>query len=76
MFKTPKPVAYPADPNVESMDYEQGTELRDPGLTEAADYFARLASWYTQGGSKDENGQWPNLPTCSSLRSSIRQAAS
>lgn len=58
MFKTPKPVPYPADPDVESFDYSQGTELRDPSLKEVADYFARLASWYTQGGFKDEYGQW------------------
>jgi hypothetical protein len=58
MFKTDKPVPYPADPDALSYDYSQGTELRDPSLKEAADYFARLASWYTQGGFKDEYGQW------------------
>ena len=42
----------PADPNVEVYDYEQGSELRDPSMKEVADYFARLGSWYTQGGFK------------------------
>ena len=58
MFKTAKPVPYPTDPNVVSSDYSQGTELRDPSMKEVADYFTRLASWYTQGGFKDEYGQW------------------
>jgi hypothetical protein len=58
MYKTPKPVAYPSDPNQEDPNYSQGTELRDPSLKEVADYFARLASWYTQGGFKDEYGNW------------------
>jgi hypothetical protein len=58
MFKTAKSVPYPADPNVLSFYYSQGTELRDPSMKEVADYFTRLASWYTQGGFKDEYGQW------------------
>lgn len=58
MFKTDKPVPYPADPDTVSFDYSQGTELRDSSMKEAADYFARLASWYTQGGFRDEYGQW------------------
>ena len=58
MFKTSKPVPYPADPDQMDYDYEQGTELRDPSMKEVADYFARLASGYTQGGFKDEYGQW------------------
>lgn len=57
MFKTAKPVAYPADPNQLDYDYEQGTDLRDPSLKEVADYFARLVGWYTQGGFNDEFGQ-------------------
>ncbi len=58
MFKTAKPVTYPSNPDDEAPNYSQGTELRDPSLKEVADYFARLASWYTQGGFKDEYGQW------------------
>ncbi len=58
MFKTPKPVPYPADPSQLDPGYEQGTELRDPTMKEVAGYFARLASWYTKGGFKDEYGHW------------------
>lgn len=56
MFKTPKPVAYPADPNQVDWHYEQGTELRDPSLKELGDYYGRLVSWYTRGGFTDEHG--------------------
>ena len=56
MYKTEKPVAYPADPNQPTWDYEQGTELRDPSMKEVADYYARLLAWYTQGGFTDEAG--------------------
>ena len=58
MFVTDAPVAYPADPNQATWDYEQGTELRDPTCTELADYYHRLASWYVDGGFSDENGVW------------------
>jgi len=57
MFKTDKPVAYPADPDQVTWDYEQGTEFRDPTLKEVGDYYARLVSWYTQGGFTDEFGK-------------------
>jgi len=56
MFKTEKPVPYPGNPNEATWTYEQGTELRDPNLKELGDYYARLASWYTQGGFTDEYG--------------------
>lgn len=58
MFKTEKPVSYPADPNQVTWNYEQGTALRDPSMKEVADYFARLVGWYTAGGFRDELGQW------------------
>jgi len=57
MFKTEKPVPYPADPNEVTWSYEQGTEVRDPSLKELGDYYARLVSWYTQGGFTDEYGK-------------------
>ncbi len=57
MFKTDKPVTFPDDPNQVFWNYTQGTELRDPTMKEAADYFARLLSWYTQGGFTDEYGK-------------------
>jgi hypothetical protein len=58
VWKTAKPVPYPADPDEVTWNYEQGTELRDPSMKELADYYARLVSWYTQGGFKDEYGVW------------------
>jgi hypothetical protein len=58
MYKTDKPVVYPADPMQVSWDYEQGTELRDPTMKEVADYYARLLSWYTKGGFTDEFGKY------------------
>jgi len=54
MYKTEKPV----DPLKTTFDYEQGTDLRDPSMKEVGEYFARYASWYTQGGFKDEYGIW------------------
>jgi len=57
MFKTDKPVTYPADPDQVFWDYEQGKEFRDASLKEVGDYYARLVSWYTQGGFTDEYGK-------------------
>ncbi len=57
MYKTDKPVPYPADPDQVTWTYEQGTELRDPSMKEVADYYARLIAWYTQGGFTDELGK-------------------
>jgi hypothetical protein len=56
MFATPKPVLYPDDPNQVFWDYSPGTELHDVGAL--ADYYARLANWYTQGGFTDELGKF------------------
>jgi len=58
MFKTSEPVSYPSDPDQTDYQYEQGTELRDRSMKQVADYFARLFSWYTQGGFTDEYGHW------------------
>jgi Glycosyl hydrolases family 39 len=57
MYKSDKPISYPADPDQVTWDYEQGTELRDPSCKEVADYYARLMGWYTQGGFTDELGK-------------------
>ena len=57
MWKTDKPVTFPADPNQVFWDYTQGTELRDPSMKEISEYFARLLSWYTKGGFTDEFGK-------------------
>ena len=56
LWKTDKPVTYPADPNKVYWDYTQGKELRDPSGKELGDYYARLVSWYVNGGFTDENG--------------------
>jgi hypothetical protein len=56
LFKTDKPVTYPADPNQVEWNYTQGTELRDPTGKELGGYFSRLVSWYVNGGFTDENG--------------------
>jgi hypothetical protein len=57
MFKTPKPVTYPNDPDQPVWNYTQGTELRDPSMKELGDYYARLVSWYVDGGFIDEYGK-------------------
>jgi hypothetical protein len=57
LFKTPKPVTYPSDPNEVDWQYTQGTELVDPSGKALGDYYARLVSWYTKGGFTDENGK-------------------
>ncbi|MFZ0295020.1 MAG: glycosyl hydrolase family 39 [Candidatus Sulfotelmatobacter sp.] len=56
MFTTPKPVVYPDDPGQVFWDYSQGTELANVQVL--ADYYARLAGWYTQGGFTDELGKF------------------
>lgn len=57
MYKTDKPVRYPADPNQVTWEYEKGNELRDASMQEVAAYYARLLAWYTQGGFADEYGK-------------------
>jgi hypothetical protein len=49
MFNSDKPVLYPTDPDEIAWNYEQGTQLRDASMKEVADYWARVAGWYTQG---------------------------
>lgn len=57
LFKTPKPVEYPEDPDQVTWSYTQGTELRDPSGKELGEYYARLANWYVNGGFTDEVGK-------------------
>lgn len=57
LFKTEKPVTYPDDANRVVWNYTQGSDLRDASGKELGDYYARLVSWYTQGGFTDESGQ-------------------
>ncbi len=56
LFKTDKPVTYPDDPDTPVWNYTQGTELRDSTGAELGAYYARLVSWYVDGGFTDENG--------------------
>lgn len=58
MYKTEKPVTYPANPGDVFWNYTQGTELVDPTGVQIGDYYARLYSWYTKGGFTDELGKY------------------
>jgi len=59
MFKTEKPVPYPADPNKVDWGYGGvGMELRDSSMKELTGYYIRLISWYTKGGFTDELGKY------------------
>ena len=62
LYKTPKAVTWPANPNQVFWGYEQGTQLRRHSLKKVADYYARLVSWYTRGGFRDEYGHWHKSP--------------
>jgi hypothetical protein len=62
MFKTAKPVAYPENPDQVTWDYQQGIEAVDGTFTQAADYYARILAWYTQGGFTDERGKRHESP--------------
>ena len=56
LFKTEFPVTYPSDPNKVYWNYTQGNEPRDQTNNGIGDYYARLVSWYVNGGFTDENG--------------------
>ena len=58
LFETEKPVSYPADANQVVWDYTQGIRLKDPTARQVGEYFARIVSWYSNGGFTDEYGQW------------------
>ncbi len=57
MFKTDKPVTYPADPGEVTWEYTQGSRLVDTTAKTLGDYYGRLYSWYTKGGFTDEYGK-------------------
>ena len=57
MFKTDKPVPYPANPDEPTWNYYAGHRAARPDLKELGDYYARLVSWYTNGGFTDEAGK-------------------
>jgi hypothetical protein len=56
MFAHADPGPIPQSPSEAMWNYEDGADLRDPAGSEAADYYARVASWYTRGGFVDELG--------------------
>ena len=56
LFQTRQPVKYPEADQV-TWDYTQGTDLRDPTGKELGAYYARLVSWYVNGGFTDELGR-------------------
>jgi hypothetical protein len=57
MFHQDKPVVIPDDPNQVDWNYAgQGTQILDKTGKQLAEYFARIVSWYTQGGFTDECG--------------------
>lgn len=63
MFATSAPKRIPDDPNETAWSYGGAFEpedLRDQSLREVADYYARLASWYTRGYFIDELGHRHN----------------
>jgi hypothetical protein len=57
LWQTDTPIAYPKDPNEVTWHYTQGARLRDPSGKELGDYYARLVSWYLNGGFTDEYGE-------------------
>jgi hypothetical protein len=57
MFITPKPVTYPQDPDAVTWNYTQGAELHDSSMKTLGGYYARLVSWYVDGGFIDEAGK-------------------
>jgi hypothetical protein len=62
LFKTDKPVQYPANPDEPIWNYTQGKDLREGGLKDLADYYARLIGWYTKGGFTDKQGKQHTSP--------------
>jgi hypothetical protein len=58
MFKQTESIHYPKDPGQICWACSDGKVLRDPTYREAADYFARVVSWYVKGGFTDELGKW------------------
>ncbi|HXB92900.1 MAG TPA: hypothetical protein VNU72_11440 [Puia sp.] len=57
MYRTDKPVTYPANPEEVVWNYTQGSDLVDTTGGQMAGYYARLYSWYTKGGFTDELGK-------------------
>jgi len=60
MFREADPGPLPTSPDEAMWNYEAGSDLRDPTGDEVAEYFARVAGWYSAGGFVDELGQRHN----------------
>ncbi|HUI59960.1 MAG TPA: hypothetical protein VLX90_07045 [Steroidobacteraceae bacterium] len=60
IFRTREPVVLPADPDQPYWTYSEfnSVTLDASTLKLAADYQARLAGWYLNGGFRDEYGRW------------------
>lgn len=57
-FKGDKKINYPEDPNQVFWNYTQSSKLRDSTYRELGDYYARIVSWYSNGGFTDELGKY------------------
>jgi hypothetical protein len=59
IFKTRDPIAVPADPDQADWTYSEFNEVKvtEASVKLAADYQARLANWYVNGGFTDEYGK-------------------
>ncbi|KAL0482343.1 phosphatidylglycerol/phosphatidylinositol transfer protein [Acrasis kona] len=55
LFKDTK-VDIPKDYTVPTWSYQQGSKLVDESAQQIADYYARMAAWYSHGGFIDECG--------------------
>lgn len=51
-------IRVPNDQDLAFWDYNRGRKLQDTSAREVAAYFARIFSWYTQGGFTDELGRY------------------
>ncbi|KAL0484627.1 nol6 [Acrasis kona] len=56
MFKVDKLVDIPQDFKSPVWNYLQGTQLVDDSIQQLADYYGRVAAWYSHGGFVDECG--------------------
>ena len=60
MFATKAPAELPHDPDAIDWNYSEFNSLgvTEESIRKAAEYQARVAAWYTQGGFTDEYGRW------------------
>lgn len=58
MFEGGDPGPVPPSPDDAMWNYEAGGALRDSSGQEVAEYYGRVAAWYTAGGFRDEAGRF------------------